>query len=257
VELHTAIEPVPQTDVKPRNFFSLLCGVYGSPKATFTEIGRSPRVLVPMIALIVLGLIAGYCMMLRIDIVATIADQVDKAIAAGRLTREQAEQQMALYTKIGNIQIIIGSAIGSVLSALIFAAIFKMITFFVGAENRFKAVFSATLYALFAVSVVQSALLILILFIKSPGEVDISSVRSVLASNLGAMLESILGDDTLPKFLAKFFAWIDVFAVWIIALLSIGYAAVSKKMKTSTAATWIVGIYLVIAIIAAAWSSRG
>jgi hypothetical protein len=85
--------------------------------------------------------------------------------------------------------------------------------------------------------------------------VDISNINSLVASNLGAVFAGILGEDALPKFFMRLAGYVDLFAIWIIALLAIGYSAVSRKLKTSTAAIWIAGVYAVIAVIGAAASS--
>jgi hypothetical protein len=48
---------------------------------------------------------------------------------------------------------------------------------------------------------------------------------------------------------------IDIFVIWMIALLAIGYAMVSRKLKTATAAVWLAGAYFVLIVIGAALSS--
>jgi hypothetical protein len=99
---------------------------------------------------------------------------------------------------------------------------------------------------------VQSILLVAVMSFKSPADLTGTDIRTILASNLGALLSNLLGDDALPKFLMRLLGWVDIFAIWIIALLSIGYSAVSRKLKTSTAATWLGSLYGIIALIGAA-----
>lgn len=240
---------------RPRSFFSRLGGVYLSPGETFRDIGRSPDVLLPMIALVILGLLVGYYMAQKIDLGSMMAEPLQQAVADGRLTEEQMEQQLAVMSKFGGVQMTVGNALGTLLMTLVIAALFKLISVMIGAENRFKAVFAATLYTFLAVSIVQYAVTVLILYFKSPGELTVTSITSLVASNLGALLAGLLGEDALPKFLMSFFGWIDLFAIWMIALLAIGYAAVSRKLKTSTAAIWLGGVYVVIALIASAAGS--
>jgi hypothetical protein len=61
----------------------------------------------------------------------------------------------------------------------------------------------------------------------------------------------LVGKDGLPKFIMALARWIDLFAIWMISLLAIGYAAVTRKLKTSTAAFAIGGLYAAAALIAA------
>ncbi len=242
-----------QTEVaKPRNFFSRLGGVYTSPGETFREIGRSPQVLIPIIALVIIGLLGGYYLSQKIDLGAMQAEQLERMVANGTITQEQMQQQMNMVSKLGGIQLIIGSPISSLLMVLIIAAIFKLISSIVGAENRFKALFTVTVYTMIAVSIVQSLLLVVVLSFKSPADLAGTDIRTIIASNLGALASSLLGDDALPKYLMRLLGWVDVFAIWIIALLSIGYSAVSRKLKTSTAATWLGCLYGIVALIGAA-----
>lgn len=249
----TANEPQPQKEnVEARNFFSRLGGVYFSPRETFLEIGSSPKVLTPIIAMIIIGLLVGFYLSKNLDLQSLIVNQMQKAIEQGRMTKEQMEQQMPFLLRLVSAQLLIGAAVGSLVLSLIIAAGFKLITTLIGAENRFKGIFTVTSYAMLAVSIIQSALLILVVQLKGPGELDVSNINSALASNLGALVSSILSEDALPKFLMRLAGWVDIFAIWRIALLAIGYAAVSRKLKTATAATWLTAVYLVIALIGSA-----
>ena len=252
MEPQTPSESIQTEDTKPRNFFSRLSGVYFSPGETFKEIGRSPNVLMPIIFLIVIGTLVGYFMSQKVDVGSMMSEQLEQAVAEGKITQEQADQQVAVMSRFGQYQLVVGSGLGNLIIALAIAGVFKLLSLFIGAENRFKTVFSVTLYALIAVFLVQYIVTSVILYFKSPGELNFASLTSLVASNLGALIASLLGEDALPKYLMRLFSWIDIFAIWIIALLSIGYAAVSRKLTTSTAAVWLGGTYVVIALIGSA-----
>ena len=245
----------PNEAIKPRSFFSRLGGVYTSPGEAFKEIGRSPGVFIPIIVLVLISVLAAYYLTLKIDLSALGAAQLESMVEQGRLTKEQMEQQMAVMSKFAGIQVIVVGAIGNLLIALAIAGVFKLISSFISAENRFKALFAVTLYSLIAVYIVQSVAMVLVLSFKNPADITATGMSSILASNLGALLSSVLGEDALPKFLMRLLSFVDIFAIWIIALLSIGYAAVSRKLKTSTVATWLVVLYGVIAVISAGLSS--
>jgi hypothetical protein len=250
VEPETMSQPTPETEeAPPKNFFSRLGGVYFTPGETFKEIALSPRVFVPIIVLIIIGLLAGYYLMRNLDLQSMMAEQLEGAVKQGSITQEQMEQQLTLVAKFAGIQVLVSAGLGSLVFSLIIAGFAKMLSAFVGAENRFKALLSVTLYTMIAVSIVQSVLLVVILHFKGPGDLSLTNLNSVVASNLGAVLAGILGEDALPKFFMNLANYIDLFAIWMIALLAIGYSAVSRKLKTATAATWLVAAYGVIAVI--------
>jgi hypothetical protein len=257
VEPEPVHEPAPQTEAaESRNFFSCLGGVYSSPAATFAAIGRSPQVLMPIIALIVIGLLLGYFMTQRIDMGALAVDQLEQQVAKGRITQEQFDQLKQRVAASPQYRTVISIPIQFLLLALIIAGIAKLVSSaFLGAENRFKAIFSVTLFAWIAVSIVYYGLYVLILYFKNPGEINASNVNSLVASNLGALITGILGDDALPGFLTRLAGWVDLFAIWKIALLAIGYSAVSRKLKTDTAATWLGVVYGITALIGSAIGS--
>jgi hypothetical protein len=250
VETENAKAPMPETEsIKPKNFLSRLGGVYFSPGETFTEIGRAPGVLVPIIALIIIGAAAGYYLMQSVDMESVLIERMEEAVQQGRMTQEQLEQQLPMMSRFAGTMMIIPAALGSLVLCLIIAGYAKLFSTFTGAENRFKPIFSVTLYAVIAVSIVQSVLLIIVIHFKRPVGIG-PDINSVIASNLGAMLAILLGEDALPEFLMNLFGYIDIFTIWIIALLAVGYSAVSRKLKTGTAAAWLGVAYGLFAVIA-------
>jgi hypothetical protein len=110
VETETISSVTPGSEpIKPRNFFSRLGGVYFAPRETFTEIGRSPGVLWPIIALVIIGLLVGFYLAYKLDMESLVAKQLDQVVAAGRMTKEQAEQQLPMMTKVGRYHLIVVS----------------------------------------------------------------------------------------------------------------------------------------------------
>jgi hypothetical protein len=257
MEPEFANESLPEMEEapKPKSFFSRIGGVYASPRDAFGEIGRAPRVLVPMIILIIIGMLVGFYLSRNLDMESMLAAQMESAVQQGRMTQQQVERQMEFMSKFVGVQLILGSAFSSLLLVLVIAGYAKLVSAISGAESRFKPLLSVTLYVLIAISVIQSGLTVLIMQLKGPGEVDLAHVGSVVASSLGAILTSIMGDNALPKFVIGLANAVDAFAIWKIVLLAIGYSVVSKKLKTGTAASWLVLAYAIYAVIAAAVSS--
>jgi hypothetical protein len=255
VELQTATEPVPQTEeIRPRSFFSRLGGVYSSPKAAFTEIGRSPAILVPIVVLIIISLLVGFLVSQRIDTRALATEVIDKIGASGRIPPEQLErmrEQAASRSRYGDL---ITGPIWALLIALLISGLAKLISAVLNTGNRFKALLAATLYATIAVALVERFLYLLIFYLKDPAQLGYSELTSLLASNLGSWLSSIFGDDALPQYAMALAGYVDIFAIAKITLLAIGYSAISAKLKTGTAAAWLVGFYAMYAVIAAAFS---
>ena len=131
---------------------------------------------------------------------------------------------------------------------LIVAGLFKLISMVMGKENLFKPLFAVTVYTMLAIAILSTLVFVTTLYLKPVDEIDMQSLGT---TNLGALLEMLVGKDGLPKFIMSLARWIDIFAIWMLALLSIGYAAVTRKLKTSTAAFTLGGLYATVALIGA------
>jgi hypothetical protein len=231
--------------IKPNNFFSRVCGAVFSPSETFKEVGLAPRVFIPMIALLLVSSVYFFFMAKHLDISSLMnSPQMSQASTQGGMNLEKLELILSILFAVV-------LPFFSIIGALIFAGIGKLISFFVGAENEFKPLFSVTLYAMIAITIVQAALLILLLFIKGPGQVSMQNMSSIIASNLGAILGGLFGEDVLPKFWMRLFQAVDAFTILYIALLSIGYSAVSRKLKVKTVAIWFAVLVGIMALLSA------
>ncbi len=218
----------------PQNFFSRLIGVYFSPGETFREIGRAPGVVLPIIVMVLLTVVVVVAVSQRISFEKVGIQRIDDAVAEGKITQEQADQQKDGMKKIApflKIFIPIFAAIFSVVLALAIAGVAKLVSSMMGIENTFMPLFAMTLYAILAVSIVSSVVAIILIYIKPVEEID---PNNPVGSNLAALLP-LIGVTGLPKFVNALLTYVDVFYIWKVVLIAIGWAAVSRKMKTSTA----------------------
>jgi hypothetical protein len=96
-----------------------------------------------------------------------------------------------------------------------------------GANTDFGTAFAITAHAALT-GLVSSVLIILILYLKPYGTVDL---ENPVATNLAAFLP-----DDSAKWLVALLKSIDIFTFWTLILLAIGFAATSpKKLKGSKA----------------------
>lgn len=237
----------------PKGFFSRLMGVYFSPGETFQEIGRAPAWVTPLLVLALVGALGGFVMINRIGVEKFFGQGFEQAVADGRMTQEQADQQMegmrkgAPFIKAGFPVV---GFIMSIVLVLAVAGLAKLLSMMFGVENEFKPLVSVTAYAMLAVGLIGVALLIILLYLKSPDELDI---RNPVGSNVAALLS--MSGVQLPKFLKYLLAYVDVFYIWRVVLLGIGYAAVSRRLKTSTAITYTAAVAVLFALLAATWGA--
>ena len=126
---------------QPKRFLSRWGGIYFSPKETFQEIGQAPRVLVPITALLVVGLLVFITLYSILDTESMAANQFDQMVAKGQMTPEQVERMAPVASVMINVQIFFVFVLGNVFYGLLIAGFVKLFSAIVGARNRFKAVF--------------------------------------------------------------------------------------------------------------------
>jgi hypothetical protein len=239
----------------PKNFFSRLSGVYFAPGETFAEIGRAPRVVVPLLVLVLLTILGVYVFFDRMPMDKMMEQRIEQAIASNQMTPEQAEQQregMRKFAPVMKYGSPIFAGIFIVLLTLFIAGVAKLVSMMMGIENTFMPLWAVAIYATLAVSILSTILFVILAYIKSPDEID---MENPVGSNLAAVLA--MAGVALPRFLKTLLTYVDVFFIWKMALLAIGFAAVSRKLKTGTALIYTGVIALLFVLIAAAWSAVG
>ena len=236
----------------PKNFIARLIGTWFSPGETFAEMKWAPKLLLPIIFSIVFGALTGYAMSQRLEMGRMMREQFDQAVADGQMKAEDADTQAKMISKFATAQFVGGGALGVLISALVIAGLFKLISMMMGHENTYASLLAVTIYAFIAVTLISTTVFLILLYLKDPSEITFKNMGNVVASNAGAWAALIAGENALPKFFGALLSRVDVFAIWIIALLSIGYAAVSHRMKTATAATYLIALYVIYALIASA-----
>jgi Yip1 domain len=240
--------------VAPANFFSRLMGTYFSPGETFKDIGRTPKVILPLIVFALITGAVSLVMANRLGAAKIASLGIEKAVADGKMTQEQATPQLEMMKK-NETYIMASFPIIGILGALVivfaFAGILKLASMVVGTENTYGQLLGVTAYANLAVGIISSLVLVILLYLKSPDEFDI---QNPIESNLGSVLTMLMGKDGLPKFFMALASWVDVFSIWKIVLLSIGFSTVSRRLSTGTAATVVIVLYVIAAFISAIWA---
>ena len=241
-------------EAAPRNFFSRLIGVYFSPGETFAEMALAPRALAPIIVFVLFSAITFSAVSSRMPMDKISEDRIQQQIASGQLNEEQAEQRREAMRKFApamKFVIPIGVAIWAVVMVFAFAGLAKLVSMMMGIDNKYMPLVSVTTYTMLAVSIITTAIFVILLFIKPIDEFDWTNP---VGSNLAALLTTF-GVGSLPKFVKSLLAYVDVFYIWKVILIAIGCAAVSHKLKSSSAMIYAGFVAFVIALIGAAFGA--
>ncbi len=215
-------------------------GVLFSPTRVFEAIRERPTWLLALVVLVLLGVVAGYVLGEKVDWEQVARDQL--AQSSRQLSEEDVERAITVTEALGSKMVFLGPLFGGPLVYLLMALLFWVSMKMLGGELTYKASFSTVLHGLMPSAV--SALLT-IPVILSRTELDMEQVNSgtLVASNVGAFAPEGTSN-TMRSLLAS----IDIFSIWSIVLLSIGFAVVARVSRGKAAAAvitlWIVYILL-------------
>lgn len=223
-----------------------MIGVLLSPRETFAAVALKPRWLGVMVVTLIMSSAGYYLILGSQDMQDAIVDQQVRAIE-GRGNAVSDEQLANMERFIGYLPV--GYAVGVFIVGPIFgAAIAGIVTgifsTLMGGNGTFKQVFAVMNHAGFIPAL--SALFIagmLALGAKPVGQ-------RPPGANLGVFLPML--EET--SFLAVMLRSIDMFLLWWMVVLAIGLGVLYKR-KTGPIATVFIGLYVVIAVVIAVFTS--
>lgn len=215
-----------------------ILGALAAPKKTFESIAERPTWVAPLVLLVLLGTGLAYVVHLRTDY----DDVTHRAFAQrGVQVDDQAlDRAIGLQKKYGGVFAIAGGLVFSPIVYLLGTLFFWGALLLLGGKLRFATAFSVFLYGCIPLGV-SAALSSLVVWRATTLEYTQLMTRQFLASSLAAFAPEGM---SLP--LRSLLASVDLFSIWTIVLLVIGYK-VAAKVSTATATTavlvvWVIGV---------------
>jgi len=240
--------PAPVEPERPGGFFGNLVDVYFSPRQAFTRIVGRPSFLVPFVAFLVLVLGFTALWMNKLDPVEFMKTQLEESGQWDKIPVDQRET--ILDSAAGRMKTFgwIGPVVFTPLMLLVVAgALLFVFRFFYGSEAVFKQALTIVSWCFFATALVTTPLTLLVLYLKGDWSVN---PQDVVQANLGVLLDR----STAAKPLWALLSSIDVFNLWLVFLLAVGFAAASRKSTAS--ALWGVAIpWLLIVLVKVGWAA--
>lgn len=198
-------------------------GVLFSPKATFEDIVRKPRWVLPVALLGLLGLVVAFGVNQKINWREFVRQQIEKDPQAAQQSEEQKERQIEAGAKIAPITAFAGPLVAIVL-VLVVALIMWGAYYVLAGVNPGYATALAIVSHAFVPVICGNILFLIVLFLKPPGTLDLNNP---VATNLAAFLP-----EDVPKWLEALGKNLDILILWTLVLVAVGFAAASpKKLK--------------------------
>lgn len=224
------------------NEFARLSGVFFEPGKVFADVAQRPRWIAPILISMLIGLALVYAISTHIGWEPTVRQSVMNNSRTADMPADQREKAIAAGTKVASILGWVGALLGAPLSVLIIAGVLTgLFNGLLGTELKFAQTFAITAYALL-VRAVLSALLILLVYLKPPEEFNIQVSPFSPAAYMNRL------DN--PKWLMSLAGSLDLFTIWVIILLAIGFSVAAKKLSFTKSLTaigvpwliWVVGL---------------
>ena len=222
--------------------FARIPGVLFSPGATFTDIARKASWLLPIALVTVLSLCVTYFLNQKMDWASFQRTQMEKRSGFQNLSPEDKDRQVAIAAKFAPAIAWVAGAIIPALAAVVIAFIY-MVSFNVmsGAQIRFGTSMGIVSYA-FVPSLVSSILTVVVLALKRYGDVD---PTRMLATGVAAFLPA-----DAPSWQVSLGGSLEIFWIWTMILMAIGYnKANPKKISSGTAFGIVFGLWAVFVLI--------
>jgi len=224
-----AAAPAPPTPAEPNpNPIARVFGALFSPGETFASIARRPDWVVPLVLIVIVSYVGTALILPRMDWDAVISAQQEQMKAqGGNVPPEQAER-VARFTKAGGQVFGWVAPLFFILWYLLVAAVLLLAFRLAGGEGGFKQAFSATLYAW--MPLLLNSILVTVVAVLRHGLIDPTQMATMVKSN-PAFLVDLKAQPVLFALLSS----IDVFTIWTVVLLIVGFAALSRSSKAKAA----------------------
>jgi hypothetical protein len=242
----TTTAPAPEAQA-PINHFGRIAGIFFSPGNTLEDIVRKPSWIVPVAILTFLSVLVCISINQRINWRDFISQEIEKNSRASQLSPQQKEQQIDAGAKYAPYATYIFGIPGAFVLVLIVALIMLgAYNLLAGANVNYTTSLGIVSHA-FVPSIISSVLFLLILFLKTPGTVDL---ENPVATNIGAFLP-----EDSAKWLAKLCTSIDIFSIWTLVLIAMGFAVANpKKLKGTRAYTIAFTVWVTFVVGRVTWA---
>jgi Yip1-like protein len=222
-------------------------GVLFSPKPTFEDIARKPSWILPVILTTVLSIIAVIALNQRMNWREYISDQLEKNPKAAQMSAEQKEKQVDISAKV-TVYVVyaVGALAPIVMAVLIGAILMGAYNLLGGAGASFSQSIAIAAHS-GLVGLISTPIFLLVLFLRPAGTID---PENPVVTNLAAFLP-----EESAKWLVTLCKSLDIFTIWTLILIAIGFAAVNpRKLKGAKSFVIVFGLWGAFVLVRTMWA---
>jgi membrane protein, antimicrobial resistance system len=229
---------------KPKSSMERMIGVLFSPEETFADIARKPDFFVVLLLIMVISTISGILLAPRLEF-----DSLRTQMAAKNpnMSPEDIDRGVKMAGAIGKVSSYASPVLVVCLFVIVAAVLLLAFRLF-GGEGTFHQAFAIVTYA-WIPRVLYGVILTIIVAIK--GTIDVGDIPTIVKSS-PAFLVDVTDHPVLFSLLSTF----DIFTIWTMVLLIIGFAYMSRFTKARSA-TIIISIWAFITVVKLGFAAMG
>jgi hypothetical protein len=226
-------------DEPPKSFPQRLMGIFVSPGATFADIARKPDFIVPLIVSVLATMAVIETMLARIGAERIVRQSLEQSGRASNMSPDQMQQAIEQGAKFTGIFMHLTGLLAAPIVLLVVAGLGLLIMNAIfGSRLTFKTAFCVTCYANL-VSVLGAVIGLVMILLADP---DQFNAQNPMPTNPGFFFNPRETSKPLLSLLSS----LDVFSIWLMALLGIGFSeAVGRKVKPTTISLCFAGLWAI------------
>ena len=240
--------PTPPAAAPAQNPFSRIAGVLFAPASTFQDIAARPNIWAPLIVILLIGYVGTFLVMPKINMNAIFEQQAEAMAKQNPNMAAEDRERMENITKGFTKAMMWAGPVMMVVWYVIVAAVLLLATRMFGGQGNFKQSFSATLYAWMPLVILSIIGTIVVL---ARGSFDPTTAATLVKSN-PAFLVDMKEQPILYSLLSSF----DLFTIWTLVLLIIGFSALSRLSRGKTAAI-VISLWVLVLVIKLGFAALG
>lgn len=223
------------TSAPGSGFFGNLFGLYFGPRTAFVSILKRPSFWAPLLVFVALQIAFTGVWLQHLDMLEFLRNQAEEA---GRPFQAPPEAAMGFVRGIFWASAVVITPVIILVVAAVYLFVFR---FFLATEVTFKQAFTIVAYAFLAVALVHTPLILLTMALKGDWNVD---PRVVVAANPTLFLDK----SATAKPLWALMQSLDLFYIWTIFLVAVGFAVAAKRATGQVLPAVLVPWGIVVAI---------
>lgn len=222
-------------------------GVFYEPGKVFADLAQKPRWIVPVMIMILVGIGFVYVVSTHVGWDQVVRQSLAKNPRAADMPAEQKAVAIEKGSKAASIIGWVAAVLGPPFFILVISGVLTgLFNALLGTDLKFSQMFSITAYAMLVRSLF-SILFTVVIYLKPSEDVDIQT------SPFSAAI--LLSRQDTPKWLYALASSMDLFAIWVVVLLAIGFSTAARKLSFSKALAGVVIPWLFIVAISVAAQS--